>query len=132
MSVCMWKPSGGKRGATGSGMEVGEMRSGETLGRLSSEHLPTSENIIENLSGILGWPFCSIQYMCLLRPNKGSSHIRIPRWISRCIPGLDALGAMEEEEQKCKEEGEPSQGLGSKPKESSYHHGEETESQNQH
>ena len=39
---------------------------------------------------------------------------------------------MEEEEQKCKEEGEPGQGLGSEPKENSYHRGEEMENQNQH
>lgn len=62
MSVYMWKPSGGKRGAAGSGVEEGEIRSGETLGGLSSERLQ---------SGVLGWPFCSIQCTCLGRPNKG-------------------------------------------------------------
>lgn len=39
-----------------------------------------------------------------------SQHILVPRWISWHIPRQDAVGAVEEEEQKCMEEGEPGKG----------------------
>lgn len=94
------------------------------------EHFPTSENILERHSGILGWSVCSVQCICLLRANMGSQHIPIPRQISRHSPKQDAVGTMAKEEQKCGEEGEPGQGLVCEPKVNSYHQREKMESQN--
>ena len=106
------------------------MRSGETLGGPFLEHFPTSENILEHRSGILGWSFCSVQCMRLLRANMGSQHI--PRQMSRHSPKQDAAGTMEKEEQKCREEGEPGQGLVCEPKVNSCHQRAKMESQDQH